>query len=528
MPRGFFSDSDSSKSKILRAPEGRVLSLNGSPVKDKASEARSLARCSNTEARKLLSYENALRLTALPLGLIKAIKRDFVTVAVPESFDQEALKSLRFAINRELKLITTKSELIKEAIFIAYKGDALELSTNLPLGNSDCISNPSQEDLPELKQGSAAYFLHALIEYAAAHQASDLHILPRRQGTQLRMRINGELLTHQDAVCSLNEHQKIINRIKVLAHLDTTIHKLPQDGSFSVLIAGQDRSIRASLMPTIWGEKAVLRITHLKTFRTLNELGLSQLVLNLLMQVCHARQGAVLFCGPTGSGKTTTMYSVLEALKGKNLNLLSIEDPVEAIIEGVSQTSINEELGLSYARCLKALLRQDPDIILLGEIRDEESAKRALQATLTGHLLLSSVHARNVFEVLLRLRDLGVNSLTIAQGVKLILCQRLVPLLCGKCKVSDLANSNYYGHEVYRAVGCSACDYTGYQGRKLLVELLLIDQSLSTLIAEKELKLSALKQKANSSNYQSMESALVFLLKRGMLDIDNFLVLREQ
>ncbi|MBN8548376.1 MAG: Flp pilus assembly complex ATPase component TadA, partial [Deltaproteobacteria bacterium] len=203
----------------------------------------------------------------------------------------------------------------------------------------------------------------------------------------------------------------------------------------------------------------------------------------------HAQrsEGAILFAGPTGSGKTTTMYALLQNLVAQNLSVVSIEDPVEIQIPGVAQTSVDEKRELGFSSCLRSILRQDPDVILLGEMRDEESAKIALQAALTGHLLLTTVHARDAIEVLLRLRALQADLLSVAQAVSLIVCQRLLPLLCSHCKVVDLTAPTTHSVEVFRAVGCAHCDYSGYTGRTVVTECLEMHASLYEILVHNEL-----------------------------------------
>ncbi|MDC0358885.1 GspE/PulE family protein [Oligoflexia bacterium] len=491
-----------------------------------AFNSHSLAKCSSRAARELITYEIALKFQVLPLGVIDLFGRKLLSVATRPDASPEIETSLRFATGMKIKLIDADPAILEPAIFAAYHGDEVAIENNLAV-LKEAEREAEQQDLPEAidfraATGEAASFLRALIDYAIARNASDLHIVPRVDGTLLRLRSNGELFTHKAAVCSLREHARIINRIKVLAKLDTTQRTLPQDGSFSVTAAHTQVHIRVSTMPTVAGEKAVLRFAGSREVFQLRELGLSPRTLFFLERVCKKLEGAILFCGPTGSGKTTTMYSVLESLSGTNSNLVSIEDPVEATLEGVSQTALSEKEGLTYARCLRAVVRQDPDVILLGEIRDAESAQMALQATLTGHLLLSTIHARNVFDVLLRLRYFGVDDLTTAQGVALIICQRLTPVLCSSCKVFDLKSSNRVKAEIYQPVGCKVCDYTGFLGRALSDESLFINQAVSKAIAQGVIEYDALKELLDESNYVSMKKSIKLLLHSGVIGMEHF------
>jgi type II secretory ATPase GspE/PulE/Tfp pilus assembly ATPase PilB-like protein len=283
--------------------------------------------------------------------------------------------------------------------------------------------------------------------------------------------------------------------------------------------------VRISIMPTVHGEKAVLRLLGCEGLRPIEALGFDERALSFISAFCGRADGAALLAGPTGSGKTTTMYAIMQRLQSRNLSLISIEDPVEIRLDGVSQTSVNEQLGLTYAHCLRSVLRQDPDVILLGEIRDEESARIAFQAALTGHLLLATVHARSVAEVFLRLRSLQLDDLSIAQGVNLLVCQRLLPRLCEHCKVIDLANANMLEHNVYQPVGCRRCDYSGFEGRVLAAEALEIEPALSKKLASGAISFGDVSRHTPDKNYSPMLRSLEKLLRAGKISMDQFLSL---
>lgn len=443
-----------------------------------ALSPEALSRCSSAEARALLPFDLACRLEVLPLGFIGSSHAGVVTCAVGDHAPPERAIELRFALGREVRLISVPQPVLTTALRTAYQGDPRRLDHELTLLQATDlgISSSARRAEPEslrLGHGEAANFLATLLEYAIARGASDLHIAPRREGTFIRLRIGGELQFRADPVCSLALHAQLIGRLKVLARLDTTVRNQPLDGAFVVpRVGGAGVSARLSIMPTIHGDKAVVRFLGHGGIRPLGTLGYSPVVSGAIERFVRRREGAALFAGPTGSGKSTAIYAALAACVERGRSVVSIEDPVEVEIPGVSQTSLNPEHGLDYAAALRAVLRQDPDVIALGEIRDEESAAAALRAALTGHLVISTVHARSAREVALRLRDLGVDDLTHAQAIRLVVCQRLVPVLCARCKVIDLMSSAAHGLTVYRPVGCVRCDYSGFSERVLVAEVL--------------------------------------------------------
>ncbi|NLF25124.1 MAG: type II/IV secretion system protein [Deltaproteobacteria bacterium] len=495
-------------------------------AKAETYSAKSLSACSTPEARKFLDFEPALRLGALPLGVIKLIDQTLLTIAVAEDYRPDSFAALKFAVGCKLKLLPVSKEILDDAIFRAYHGDEGALGHNLQKFQEmeTCGSKSENLSLPfRPEQGETSKFLAALIDYGISHGASDIHIVPTSRGSRVKLRIAGDLLSHQGEICSLQLHQYLIARIKILAALDTTQRQLPQDGSFQVPLSKRQVSVRVSILPTVHGEKAVLRLLGCEGLIELPALGFDPKTLGFINAFLNRSEGSTLLAGPTGSGKTTSMYALLQVLKERSMSLVSIEDPVEIQLDGVAQTSLCEKNGLTYAACLRAVLRQDPDAILVGEIRDEESAKVAMQAALTGHLLLSTVHARSVLEIFLRLRSLGIDALSVAQAVNLLICQRLLPRLCSNCKVIDLANTNRLGFDVFRGVGCFRCDYSGFDSRALAAEALWMDAGLSAALSSGELEYHKIKENLRPEYYTSLRSSLEGLLRRGDISFDQML-----
>ena len=476
-----------------------------------------LALCSHRTARELLDFDIACKYKVLPLSINQNKDKKTIFLASCDDSSEKA-KDLSFLLSSDIEFISVESEQILPAIYKAYKSDENNLyKAKAKLENSQqrIIKKENKVIYPVQANNPESIFLKNLIEYAIAQNASDIHLLARKNGSFLKLRVDGELFEHIEAVCNLEQHRVIVGRIKILAGLNTAENRRPQDGSFQFEIPGETLAIRVSIFPTLAGEKVVLRLQKYSVIKKLSELGLDNFALNAIKQSIQTLQGLILFCGPTGSGKTSSMYAIIEQLSHINCSIISIEDPVEIRHPLVDQTSINPSIGLDYEESLKSVLRQDPDVILLGEIRDINSAKIAIQAALSGHLILSTVHSANVFQAILRLQNLAVEPQLIAECLKLIVNQRLIPSLCPKCKRRDPKQSEHY-----TAVGCSSCQHSGYQGRILLSETLLINNQFRNKIAAG--RFSVHNAKNSKSFYQSNKVKLATLLEEGKIDRNTF------
>jgi type II secretory ATPase GspE/PulE/Tfp pilus assembly ATPase PilB-like protein len=448
-----------------------------------------LARCSTKEARLCLDYETALKLMLLPLGITKQHGREILTLSSSGPCTQELISAARFAAGKEVAIVYTRCADIKHAIFVAYQGDVENLSKQaLKLKSISPANSPAlPSDFRKVK-GDENRFLTALIDYAIARRASDIHLIPRRDGSLVKLRVAGKLYSHEAPLGDKKIHQTLINRIKVLSNLDTSQHQKPLDGSFEVPLPDSISSIRVSIIPTIHGEKAVLRLLSFQEIPALDEIGFEKNILAELKSALNRHSGLIFFCGPTGSGKSTSLYSALQTLTGNGKNVVTLEDPVECIVDGASQTSLNQKTGLDYCTGLKAVMRQDPDAILLGEIRDQQSANQAIQAALTGHLILSTIHGGDPHEALKRLKNFGISDEEL-DIVSLIITQRLFKKLCQKCKVIDLFASNALGATIVKPAGCAECDHSGFDGVVLASgalitqkEDILLDKSMRELL----------------------------------------------
>ncbi len=348
---------------------------------------------------------------------------------------------------------------------------------------------PAIEDLLETEDDAPIIrLINALLTEALREGASDIHIEPFETRSVVRFRIDGRLRDVIEPKRAL--HAAVVSRIKVMASLDISEKRLPQDGRITLRIAGRPVDVRVSTLPTGHGERAVLRLLDKSTGRlNLAKLGMNPSALAEIGELISQPHGIVLVTGPTGSGKTTTLYAALAQMDAARSNIMTVEDPIEYDLDGVGQTQVNSRIEMSFARALRAILRQDPDVIMIGEIRDLETAQIAVQASLTGHLVLATLHTNDAVSSITRLVDMGIEPFLLASSLIGVLAQRLARNLCPECRQPyepDHTEMEVLGlnqpQPIYKAVGCPACNYTGYKGRAGVYELLSIDDTLRRLI----------------------------------------------
>jgi general secretion pathway protein E len=316
--------------------------------------------------------------------------------------------------------------------------------------------------------------LNALLTQAAKDGASDIHIEPYERSSSVRFRVDGTLREVVQPNKAL--HAALISRLKIMAELDIAEKRMPQDGRISLRIGGRAIDVRVSTLPSAHGERAVLRLLDKSESKfTLEGLGMDGQVLSAFHGLVQQPHGIVLVTGPTGSGKTTTLYASLSRLDTSTTNVLTVEDPVEYELAGIGQTQVNAKIDLTFAKALRAILRQDPDVIMIGEIRDFETAQIAIQASLTGHLVLATVHTNDAPSTVTRLIDMGVEPFLLSSTLLGVLAQRLVRKLCPHCKRQDAQG-------LWHPVGCAECSRTGYKGRTGVYELMVVDEALQALV----------------------------------------------
>ena len=336
----------------------------------------------------------------------------------------------------------------------------------------------------------AVKFVNELLELAVKQNASDVHIEPLEEVTRVRLRIDGLLYTAVEVPRS--SYSAIVSRIKIICGMDIAEKRLPQDGRVEVEVGGSKIDLRVSTLPVINGEKVVIRLLEKsQKLLELEALHFSQSNLKTYKQLINSPHGMILLTGPTGSGKSTTLYATLQELNSETKNIITIEDPVERTLEGINQIAVNNKAGLTFATGLRSIVRQDPNIIMVGEVRDGETAKIAVQAALTGHLVFSTLHTNNAIGAVTRLLDIGIEPFLLAAALRGVVAQRLVRTICPHCKEQYLAErleQMALGRQeneqlaLYKGRGCENCNYTGYKGRVAVQEVLQIKEELQNLI----------------------------------------------
>ncbi|HLF18505.1 MAG TPA: ATPase, T2SS/T4P/T4SS family [Candidatus Omnitrophota bacterium] len=400
-----------------------------------------------------------------------------------------------------------KSSMLNQAVESTYAPQKFEASdTAAAPRESENVSDKSDLSLDKLieKAGEAPVIklVDLIIRQAIDERASDIHIEPFDNKIILRYRIDGNLYTIPPPAPHL--HLAIVSRIKILAKLDIAEKRLPQDGAISVKLEDRVVDIRISTVPTVWGEKVVMRLLDKGAVKLeLFGLGFDQTQIDCLKKALARPYGLFFVTGPTGSGKSTTLYSCLNETIDPRVNVVTVEDPVEYKIEGINQVAVKPEIGLTFATALKAFLRQDPDIIMVGEVRDLETASICVRAALTGHFVLSTLHTNDAASAITRLIDIGIPSYLLTPSLVLILAQRLARRLCPKCKEAYEPDPAQHGgikfksDLIYRAKGCEACNNSGYKGRIVVAETLLVDDEMKKIISkgatDQEIKTAARK-----------------------------------
>jgi general secretion pathway protein E len=392
-----------------------------------------------------------------------------IEVWVSEATAPSAIAEVSRRFGR-VKLKSISREDLEAAIASAYAGSGGDAAQVVDEVESDLdlaklmMDMPAIEDLLESADDAPVIrMINALLTQALREGASDIHIEPFEQISVVRFRIDGNL---RDIVRPKKAiHASLVSRIKIMAQLDIAEKRLPQDGRITLRVGGKGVDVRVSTLPTGHGERAVLRLLDKEAGRLdLTHLGMSDNVMPQFDKLISQPHGIVLVTGPTGSGKTTTLYAALSRLNAPTSNILTVEDPIEYELQGVGQTQVNPRIDMTFAKALRAILRQDPDIIMIGEIRDLETAQIAVQASLTGHLVLATLHTNDSAAAVTRLLDMGIEPFLLSSSLLGVVAQRLVRKLCPECKTHD-------GHE-WHAVGCDHCGQTGYHGRVGIYELL--------------------------------------------------------
>ena len=428
-------------------------------------------------------------------GVILLELSDVAQVGLRDGADPLALIETRRALRRPLQVLPLSRPEFEQRLSQTYGSAGLSAaddSLDESVGLDSLAENlPATADLLDVVDDAPVIrLINGIIAEAVRQGASDIHVEPFETALVVRLRVDGVL----KEVLSLSHRLAplLVSRVKVMARLDIAEKRIPQDGRISLTLGGRSLDVRVSTLPARAGERLVMRILHQdQAALGLEELGFSTHALETFRGALREPNGIVLVTGPTGSGKTTSLYSGLAMLNDATRNILTIEDPVEYAIKGLGQTQVNTKVGMTFAAGLRAILRQDPDIVMVGEIRDGETAQIAVQASLTGHLVLSTVHTNNAAGAITRLRDMGVEPFLLAATIRVVIAQRLVRRLCPACRhptPADLATASLInvppGHTLYRNAGCAECGNTGFAGRIGVYEAIRIDDRIRRLISD--------------------------------------------
>ena len=474
--------------------------------------------------------------------LVLPISRTFnsLTIAVVDPLDFVTIDNIRKIAGCEVNpVITTKGELLqaidefygprdvfREAIQKSYEVKDIVTST---AGIEEIEEEVVSLDrlIAQAEEAPVVKLVDLIIRQAIEEGASDIHIEPMENRLRLRYRIDGVL--HEKPPPAPHLKLAIVSRIKILSKLDIAEKRLPQDGSFIMKFENRMIDFRVSTIPTIYGEKVVIRILDRSRLPLdLTQLGFEPAQLDLFREAIRKPYGLIFLTGPTGSGKTTTLYAALEEINSPEKNIITIEDPVEYRLEGVNQVQVKPQIGLTFANALRSFLRQDPDIILVGEVRDLETAEICVRAALTGHLVLSTLHTNDSASAITRLIDVGIEPYLLNPSLLMVAAQRLVRILCPNCKEAYEPTEDVVKYLkvkkdlIFRAKGCEQCRYTGYKGRTAIYELIPVDDDVRTLITSRA-SAQEIKDLAEKKGYLSLWDSGIRKVEEGITSIEEVL-----
>ena len=465
-------------------------------------------------------------------------------VAVNDPFEFQPLDDLRLSLEWDgVKVVLAPYSAILSTINLAYdmsQDSAEQVIQNMHEDDSDQILSEIEETgdlLDETSEAPIIKLVNLMLSQAVKARASDIHVEPYQDKLKIRYRVDGILYNKLSPPKRIQS--TLVSRIKVMAKLNIAEKRLPQDGRIEIRIADKNVDIRVSTIPTAFGERVVLRLLDKSTvLLKLTDIGMPEERLELIDGLIRSPHGIILVTGPTGSGKTTTLYAALSKINNPDINIITIEDPVEYQIEGIGQIQVNPKIGLTFANGLRSIVRQDPDVILVGEIRDLETAEIGIQSALTGHLVFSTLHTNDSASAVTRLIDMGIEPFLVSSSVMAILAQRLVRVVCDECKETYVADEESLdsigitpemaaGRNIYRGRGCSSCLNTGYRGRTGIFELMILDDSIKNLIL-KTSDANAIKRQAIDQGMFSLRQDGVQKVLDGITTIEEVFRVTEQ
>lgn len=480
---------------------------------------------------RLLPEALARRFCLVALGEIDGK----VIIAMEDPLNVVALDTIAPKIKRPIQVVVSSREEITKAIETIYHGSDIEEQRIRDLVEVEVGRDGAEDQIEQVKEvaeevseeeahkAPVIRFVNLMLSQAVKSRASDIHVEPQERSVSVRMRVDGDL--HDMVPPPKAMQNAIITRIKILSDMDIAERRLPQDSRFKMRAGGRDIDVRVSSIPTIYGEKIVMRILDASAVsHDVDKLGFEPELLIEFKTILNQPHGIIVVTGPTGSGKSTTLYATLNYLRDPTKNISTVEDPVEYRLAGINQCQVKSEINLDFASCLRSLMRQDPDIILIGEIRDKETVEVAMKAALTGHLVLTTFHTNDAPSAISRFVYMGIEPFLLASTLNLIIAQRLVRRVCEKCKepvtLSDeVLNRLKIPPEkakesiFYRGKGCKACSRTGYRGRLPVFEFLVIDEDIRTMIVSRATEAEVRKASRQKGYGGLMESGISNLLK---------------
>jgi type IV pilus assembly protein PilB len=479
-----------------------------------------------SEMQQYISVETARKHTVVVIG--KEGRQLIVALSDPMNFN--ALDDVKLESRMDVKPVLATASEIKSAIVRLYEStqtsEAVEdLNKEYTIEEVEAISEDINENVDN---APVVRLVNLIINHAINSRASDIHIEPMEDTVRIRFRIDGELF--EQLTIQKSAHAAVVTRLKILGDMDIAEKRIPQDGRVQTSFNGMSVDLRLSVLPTVNGEKVVIRILGGRGIALdRKKLGFSEINSALFDEVLKNPNGIILVSGPTGSGKSTTLYTVLKEMNKPGINIITIEDPVEYYMAGVNQVQVNPKSGLTFASGLRSILRQDPDVIMIGEIRDAETAEIAVRASITGHLVLSTIHTNDSASTVSRLIDMGIEPFLVAASLVGVVSQRLVRKICDKCKTKRMTDSIEMKLlklqepcEIYEGKGCPHCNQTGYKGRTAIHEVLVMNKEMRDLV-NKRSSVEELKNMAASCGTISLKDSCIQLVLNGTTTVEELI-----
>ena len=478
------------------------------------------------DAPKLIGENLARKYNIIPVD-----RDDYaLTVATADPLDLFAIDDVKINTGLAIKPVIALKSSILTAIERYYGKESAEKAVEdfKKEYNFDQITEEDSESLSDINNAPVVRLVNSVIQHAMKVRASDIHIEPLENSLRIRFRIDGEL--QEIMRSSKAAHPAVVTRIKIMGRMDIAEKRVPQDGRMEMTIDGKDLDLRLSVLPTVHGEKVVIRLLGRSDMMlSKSQLGFSSVNIALFDKIIKSPNGIILVTRPTGSGKTTTLNAVLRELNKIGSNIITVEDPVEYRLEGVNQVQVNTKAGLTFANGLRSILRQDPDIIMIGEIRDAETAQIAVRAAITGHLVLSTIHTNDSASTISRLVDMGVEPYLVSSSVVGVISQRLVKKICGHCKKSYKPDFNEMSllrlresQPIFKGEGCSACGGTGYNGRTAIHEIMFVNRDIREMI-DRRATIDQLRMMASKAGTVTLRDSCTKLVLEGRTTVEELL-----